>query len=347
MIRPIQYLRAIAALMVAWVHAPYVVPGVVDEVGAPYFADAGVDLFFIISGFIMVVTTTKTAASPRQFFTQRLIRIVPLYWLATFAVIACGTRAPFTNTFEAHYSAAALAQSLLFIPFSWPEYAGGVWPILPVGWTLNYEMFFYALFALSLAAPRHIRLLALTAVLAVLAFVGKVFGPFADTIVKFYTSPLLVEFAVGMLLAHAWQKDGQRFGLALSSVLIVAGFYCLGFSSSRPLIMGGAFLIVAGSLNPVIGAIRNRWLLALGNASYSIYLTHQFVLAAFAWIWMRAFPHVSWSNSVCFVALALVLCALLGWLCHRCIESPLTDYLRRRLLHAKPASGAARPGLAA
>jgi exopolysaccharide production protein ExoZ len=204
-----------------------------------------------------------------------------------------------------------------------------VWPILDNGWTLNYEMFFYALFALSLAAPRRVRLPGLAVILGSLVLIGRVFGPFAGPVASFYSGGWLLEFVAGMILAHGWLRDGSRDWLPLSLFVIVFGFYCIGALHSRFIIMGGAFLIVAGCLSPRICAIQNRPFLELGNASYSIYLIHQFVLDALAWPWVRLFPLATWASSALFMALALVLCALAGCICYRFIERPMTSQLRK------------------
>jgi len=327
LIRSIQYLRAVAALTVVWVHARYVIPGVAEQLGAPYFGGSGVDLFFVISGFIMVVTTAGKDVTPHRFFVLRIIRVVPLYWLATLAVIACAALA---HPFKVPYPPMEIAKSLLFVPYA-SRQGGGVWPILENGWTLNYEMFFYALFALSLAAPRRVRLPGLAVILGTLVLIGKVFGPFAGPVASFYSGGWLLEFAAGMILAHGWLRVGSRdwLPLSLSLFLIVFGFYCIGALHSRFIIMGGAFLIVAGCLSPRICAIQNRPLLEFGNASYSIYLIHPFVLDALAWPWVRLFPLATWASSALFMALALVLCAFAGCLCYRFIERPMTSQLRK------------------
>jgi peptidoglycan/LPS O-acetylase OafA/YrhL len=93
--------------------------------------------------------------------------------------------------------------------------------------------------------------------------------------------------------------------------------------------MSGAFIVVAACLHPKIFAIQCRPLLELGNASYAIYLVHQFVLDGLASSWLRVFPFVTWTSSALFMALALALCAVAGWLCYRLVEWPLTSYLRR------------------
>jgi exopolysaccharide production protein ExoZ len=324
-IRPIQYLRALAAMMVVWLHARFIIPGIAEQLGAPYFGGSGVDLFFVISGFIMVVTTSGNAVAPQKFFLLRVVRVVPLYWLATLAAIAC---AAFEHSFE-HVYPVAIVKSLLFIPYAQPTSPHDVWPIVPNGWTLNYEMFFYALFALSLAAPRGVRLPALAATLGSLVVIGRVFGPFAKPLTSFYFSPFLLEFVAGMFLAHGWLRDGSRNSLPESLFLIAFGLYCLGAAHSRVIVMGGAFVTIAGCLNTRICAVENRSLLELGNASYSIYLVHQFVLEALAWGWIRVFPRITWGSSALFMALALTACALAGYLCYRFIEKPLTSRLRK------------------
>ena len=87
LILPIQYLRGIAAILVVWFHATIQVDGVSTYFSSSFGA-SGVDLFFVISGFIMVVTTAGKDVTPQRFFVLRIIRVVPLYWLATLAGIA-------------------------------------------------------------------------------------------------------------------------------------------------------------------------------------------------------------------------------------------------------------------
>jgi exopolysaccharide production protein ExoZ len=334
MIRPIQYLRALAALSVVWGHSLYIVPGIAERLGPSWFGPAGVDLFFVISGFIMVVTTAGGDVTPQKFLALRIIRVVPLYWLATLAWIGF---VAFEGTFTNPHPPAAIAKSLLFVPYISPGSPSGVWPILQNGWTLNYEMFFYVLFALSLAAPARVRIAGLAATLGLLVVAGRLFGPFANALAFTYTSPYLLEFVAGMILAHGWLQSEPRNSLPHSLFLIVFGCYCIGGLHSRPMILGGAFLIVAGCLDPRIRAIQSRPLLLLGNASYSIYLFHPFVLEALAPTWVRLFPLATTLSSVLFVALAVLLSALAGCLCYWLIEKPILFRLRNLV----KASGAA------
>jgi exopolysaccharide production protein ExoZ len=345
LIGPIQYLRALAALMVVWVHSLYMIPGAAERLDAPNFGGAGVDLFFVISGFIMVVTTAEKDMTPVAFFCRRIVRVVPLYWLATLAVIACAAS---EDSFkDLRYPPAAIAKSLLFIPYTTREFPDSAWPILQNGWTLNFEMFFYALFALSLALPRRFRLPGLAATLGILVVIGKLFSPFGNPLAAVYTSPLLLEFAAGMILAHGWLRAGSRAWSPWSLLFVVFGFCAIGLRDSRFIMghswfitMSGAFIIVGGCLHPKISAIQSRPLLELGNASYAIYLVHQFVLEALAWSWLRVFPLVTWASSALFMALALLLCAAAGWTCYQFVERPLTSRLRKFVKRSTPAATA-------
>jgi len=338
-IRPIQYLRAVAAMSVVWLHAVYGLPSAVERLGAPYFGASGVDLFFVISGFIMVAIATRSDVTPGRFFCLRVIRVVPLYWLATFAMIGLTA---WGQTPRSSYRAAEVLTSLLFVPYAPPVPPGSAaLPIVENGWTLNYEMFFYAVFALWLTAPRRLRLTGLLLTLGVLVVLGRIAGPFTVPAATTYTSGLLLEFAAGALLAHLWSRGDLRLGLVPALSLIVLGGYCIAWTHPRLVILAGAVLILAGSLHPRICALESRLLLQLGNASYSLYLTHQFVIDAVAPRWPRLFPQPSWVSTLLYMAGILLLCTIAAWWCYLVIERPLTSWLRK--LVRGPAAAPGQP----
>ena len=163
----IQALRAVAALAVAFCHfeqMTLILFGVVPPKPATYFLQSGVDLFFVISGFVMVHASWDTfggSGAPREFMVRRLLRIVPLYW-------ATMTLAIFFETTPPSWS--EVAQSYLFIPYQAPN--GSHTPIYSVGWTLNYEIFFYGLITVALLLPRQIGLAVLLGCLVLLAVFG-------------------------------------------------------------------------------------------------------------------------------------------------------------------------------
>lgn len=329
-IRSIQYLRAAAALAIVWIHSLYIVPGVVDRLGKPYFdAASAIDVFFLVSGFVMVISAARKDPNGLEFFRVRLARIVPLYWLATLGVVACAAAG---HSFQdLHYRPLSLLKSLLFVPYTAIEGApGSLWPILQQGWTLNYDMFFYALFALSLAAPRRWRLVGLASALLGLVLVGRLFGPFADPAASVYTNPLLLDFVAGVILAHYWLRAAPRTWFPHPLLVILVGLCAIG-SHSRLVAMGGAAMVFAGCLHPRICGTRNPFLMVVGNASYSIYLVHQFVLDGLASVWMRTSPRITWLSSAEFMAAGLVLSTLAGYACFRFIERPATSFLLERV----------------
>ena len=141
-IENIQVLRFIAAFSVMMVHLP------VFKFGA-----WGVDIFFVISGFIMMYITEH---NNKNFLIKRIIRIVPLYWLLTLAVFLIAFLKPeILNNTTANFE--HLLKSLFFIPFNKNE--AGHFPILFLGWTLNYEIIFYILFAFTIVVFKRFRLM--------------------------------------------------------------------------------------------------------------------------------------------------------------------------------------------
>jgi exopolysaccharide production protein ExoZ len=329
MIRPIQYLRALASLMVVWHHCLTQVPATVEFIRLREFGMSGVDLFFVISGFIMVVTTAEKPLTPWQFFELRIVRVVPLYWLVTLLMIGLAIVAP--GAFKTLlFSPAAVAKSLFFVPYRSLSFPNEVWPVLVPGWTLNYEMFFYAIFALTLALPVGVRMIWLVVVLSALVTAGRLLHP-TSPVAFVYSSPLLLEFGQGAIIGYLWIRKSLDVGMATSLAAVTVGLWMLfnrgdlwGYSQ-----MAGAALTVIGCLHVRIRAWDSRILLELGNASYSIYLTHLFALGAMRVLWLRLVPLASLSAAVAFMITALAICTAVGWVCYQWVEKPLTKRLRR------------------
>ncbi|KIC26016.1 hypothetical protein GC1_14080 [Leisingera sp. ANG1] len=316
----IQYLRAIAAMGVVVFHAGSVLRAGNISFEPLAFGASGVDLFFIISGFVMVYTTHDQMTA-REFAAKRMIRVVPVYYLITLLVFAISIAAP--SLLQATTSdPVQLIKSLLFIPFE--KSNGLVQPIVFVGWTLNYEMAFYALFAASLLLPAH----RTAFVLAVLA-AAVCLHPFSNgTLAAFYTSPILLEFAAGMILALIWRgRRNRRTGVLLvcagiGAVILLAQIPGL----HRSLLYGLPYLALTAGVLLLEGSIRhNRILALLGEASYSIYLTHFFVTQFFAKIikGLDAGPGLA---LIAFAA-SIIAAAAAGVLFHKIVEAPVTRSL--------------------
>jgi peptidoglycan/LPS O-acetylase OafA/YrhL len=336
----IQALRALAAFMVVCVHLQVLAA----MAGAPAnlidAGNAGVDLFFVISGFIMVFTTGRKPQGPLPFLGSRLRRIAPLYWIVTLAVFLVARLAPslIQNTPS---DPGRLAASLLFLPA--PRLDGTLRPVVFVGWTLNFEMAFYVLFALGLLAPRRwVGVLATAGVLVLTVAGGWIAKP-ASPILGFYTTPMVIEFGLGMLLGLAWPHlkapkaaAWPLAGAALMAFAVMLAAPWLWPGSERLFAFGlPAMVIVAAALvlERQGRAVRWRWLMALGAASYAIYLSHFFVTQAVILLARKAGLHGPAEVAVA-AAVSLLGVAVAGYVLHRTVEQG-ADRLIARLISAK------------
>lgn len=270
----IQYLRAIAAIAVVLFHE---LQGI-----HPIFrlGEHGVDLFFVISGFIMVALTDGRKISPARFLLDRLARIAPPYWIATILVFLLVLM--HVDFYSGSSDLTLLIKSLVFVPSD--NGHGRVWPTLFLGWTLNFEMFFYVAFACALLIEPRVRLLCLTVVFILLIALGTLFAH-GNAISTTYTSPLLAEFISGAWLGRIYglRLNNQRFWPALSycfSILSLLAAMSLMFPS---LIFGcgAVFLVSAGlALERLERLPKIPLLKFLGDASFAIYLFQQFAFLA-------------------------------------------------------------------
>jgi exopolysaccharide production protein ExoZ len=275
-IRLVQALRAAARLMVVIYHATRAVS---PDRGWTNGA-AGVDLFFVISGFVMLRSSRGlmgVRGGWASFLARRVYRLVPLYWTLTAAKLLFTSLRPALAPLT-HPTAGSVLADLLFIPAR--DGAGIVRPLLAVGWTLNFEFFFYALFAACVAARLHpLWMSPFLMGLAVTGFWHDDAWP-----APFYlANGLVLEFAAGMALAALPTRLGTRTALCVG----VAGFALLFIVPSLGpwrCIMWGvpAACVVAAAitLEPKGGARVPDPLVAVGDASYAIYLVHPFVVAA-------------------------------------------------------------------
>ncbi|HKQ45003.1 MAG TPA: acyltransferase [Rhizomicrobium sp.] len=332
----IQALRAAAATLVIFVHFEIMLA----SIGLPAFGNSGVDLFFVISGYIMVHTTYGHPVSAADFLKNRVARIVPLYWLATLVVFLIAVIVPQLLQTPAA-NAVSLIKSLLFIPFE--RVPGDLAPVFFLGWTLNYEMFFYLLFAAGLLFRCSALGLGFTlAALAALAVAGRVWPP-EDPALRFYTFPIMLEFALGMLVALFFRKEwtfshpGWRFFLValvlLGLVLLVAPplFPQIGWLSgviSRGL--PAAMMVWAAlALESRGDFVKNGFWVRLGDASYAMYLTHPFVAQIFQKLCIAFQTRGLVSLLLLIAAVAAIMTTAL--VVHAWIEKPLTRVARRLL----------------
>lgn len=340
----LQILRFAAAMLVVVMHITQAISIHITGQGAEHYwgpGTAGVDIFFVISGFVMTITTGAPpdgAAARRQagwiFFKRRLLRIVPLYWFYTLLKVALLLAVP-ALAVKSTIEPAHLAASLLFIPVTSPW--GLVQPVLPVGWTLNFEMLFYAVFAIGivLGAPR-IRFCLL--VFASLFLAGQYLPAFVP--LAFFADSIIFEFILGVAIAHSmmrWRAGPPWLGAVLVLVGVAFTFgIAWDYSAARLVPWGvGAAVIVLGTvwLEPLIRkAPLASPLSFLGDASYSIYLSHTFVVPASVLLFVR----VGLTDPIAILLLASALVMLAGSLSHVWLENPMTAFFKRIFFRAAP-----------
>ena len=321
----IQHLRGLAVLGVVVFHA-FQWEWLNFETGS-----AGVDLFFIISGFVMWVTTADRPVSPAAFLKRRVARVAPLYWLASLTALALVLIWPgsIPNVIP---DLRHVLLSLAFIPHLDPK--GGPFPLLNPGWTLTYEAFFYVVFAVLLTAPQRWRPLLLTGVMLLVFWFG-----FRVWLFAYYigANAHMLQFAAGVWLGVAWRAKalpsrGAGLMLVATGFLLLAALQLQDYRPGllRPLELGGPALLIAlgwlgAEADPRGGIPTWSGLQRLGNASYTIYLCHTLTAPAVArW--------VGYDRPWLFVPADVLAGVATGLVCHSLIERPLTRWVRRRLL---------------
>jgi exopolysaccharide production protein ExoZ len=339
---PIQILRGLAAMAVVAAHAAEnldrfsIAPGAFQHFA---LGAAGVDLFFVISGFVMVYASEPlfgSSSGALTFFCHRLIRIVPLYWLVTALYVSVATFAP---RFATAYPVTTIATSLLFIPI--PRSDGIVQPVIGQGWTLNYEMFFYAIFAVAVILPRRPAVILASVTLGIAVQFGCLFAPLPST-VSFWTDPIVLEFVAGMFLGLIY-RQGAKLSPLLGAGMIVSGIilFVLGdfIGLTQRLLAWGApaALVVAGATFGRFSLRGPVWhaFVVLGNASYALYLVHMFPLRAL--VPLASWLHLHVAHWIWLYALAAITAPVLAAvLVHYAFERPVTKALRRYVTFAQP-----------
>lgn len=334
----IQAMRALAAGWVAFAHLAW---GFADNIGGglgllrahPLVSEAAVALFFVVSGYVMVISSRGLFGASRgavTFWLRRIIRIMPPYWIATAFLVLV-----FVGLLGRNVDGSELAQSAFLIPY-WPAEGFKPIPLLWPGWTLFYEMAFYALFGLCLILPRTRALWAVCGILIAVAAIGAVVTP-ENAVIFTLTRSIIMIFIVGIALA-AWREKGGAApawlrwstGLAAIPVLLVL------IQFEAPLGIGSIYTFYCGIPAGLLGfALLSgpltvpapRLVTALGNMSYALYLLH--VPIAWSWNWsyrrLPGFDPGPWD----FLTTAIIFTLITSWLFYSRIEAPMTKALNR------------------
>jgi exopolysaccharide production protein ExoZ len=336
----LQVLRGAAALMVCVFHSRVFLNGVDVKYGDILFGKGaiGVPLFFIISGFIMVYTTKVSEnhfSDFRTFITKRIIRIVPLYYIATLAIIVLFKKYEFFGK-----SSTKLIQSLLFVTDGWPP--------LFVGWSLNYEMLFYFIFGIALLFGKYRHILFFSLFLigmyliplltnGFISFNNRQAYHFKFYYINYLADPILIDFLFGVGLGLILPLIKISKSLIIVTLIVsICGFafYFFGeFGTTYFDLLFCGLLAVTVLLKDLSNsfAAPNRWLIYLGDISYSVYLVHPIVIGLLPSL-MRRFKisQVASQPTLFFVVLGVVL--LVSSITHELIEKRLTNFLKRILI---------------
>jgi exopolysaccharide production protein ExoZ len=336
----VQALRGLAASLVVFHHFARLYqegrpsPSWINASGLGDLGKCGVDIFFVISGFIMVYTTKRKvgARDALIFITRRSLRIYPLYWIWTTLLLVLWVGGVVLR--RDHYSVSYLVGSYLLIPsMNGLNYQ----PLIRQGWTLSFEMLFYLVFSCGILLKlRFGKLLFAAVAFSVLALLSNLLAP--DNGIRYLLGdPIIAEFLYGMLAAEVLSRLPALSNARMVKVIPIA-LMCVGgilllctvklhdASQMRFVFYGiPALCLVAGAIMP--GAISvPRILVYLGNCSYSIYITHEF----FSWAYDSALKHFSVLHRVpadIGILLAGAMTIALSSFTYSLVEQPLTRLL--------------------
>jgi len=317
----LQYMRGIAALVIVIYHIcrfrefATVMSGTWLKTATDTGAAAAVDLFFALSGFLMVYTQASKPREAADFFRRRAFRIIPAYWALTvtwFTLMAVTASPDHPNPFSPLH----LVSSLLFCS----QYFGFDFPLILPGWSLEYEMIFYAIMAIAIWL-RGAQFAAITCA-AVVALVSA--GALR---------PICLEFVMGMVAGMVFPRRlPPRWALpalAVALTVFVAGSVALHGTVEhdwyRVFFWGvPMFVVLLNGLN--IKQVRIPPLLFLAECSYSIYVSHHVSIYVFAKLQNMGLLHTGWGWAG--VASCFAFCIALGIAVHHLIERTADDVLR-------------------
>ena len=369
----IQALRFVAAMLVVLAHSTAMVNERMHLDMFKWRAGwSGVDIFFVISGFVMAIssrTLLQRANGWKIFITRRLIRIVPLYWVATTLKLATIIALP-ALALDSPLDLWNTIASYLFIP-TFDDKSLLAAPLLKVGWTLNYEMLFYAIFTMALFLGKSP--LKFTAAIFAIAVAINLFSTPSVAYTYGFLEPILMEFVMGMLVAklcmrvnnmNANVSTGLNTGLStgthrgatnfidtllqyisttkvgaiIGALALVISFTIMFHYAEQPMWWRWAYwglpsmiiVTVVALAEPALRKVMPKILATLGDSSYSLYLFHTFTVPLFGTLMIKLkIIQPTLALAACIVLSPLVCLAIYAW-----FELPMTTQLKK-LAHFK------------
>lgn len=344
----LQILRGLAASLIVLVH----IEELLLKDSFPYWLSttlfSGVDIFFVISGFIIQKSISNNKYTAQQFILHRWLRVAPLYYLFTLAVFLVAYLYPaLFKSSTADLS--GLINSLTFLPYE--KSSGRLYPLYYVGWSLNYEMFFYLLCCVKLFFFRNSTIYFVETVVVFLVIAG-IFIPqteiyeYFGVLGYFFTRPIMISFVFGALIArfdrYFLRLLSERLVLNCFLIVLSIGFmmasqfyfpiggqsiFLPDTSSGYYFSIPAAVVVIAVMSIRIKRSILTEFLIKQGDASYSMYLSHYFVIAITGVIVNRYFIEFY----VLFSILAFFVVILVSRLIYLHVECRFSDFVKARL----------------
>ncbi|CDU12805.1 putative Acyltransferase 3 [Vibrio coralliirubri] len=329
---PIQMLRGIAAWLVVYHHYnqaffSWDMSGSIfgSQVGDffRYYGKLGVDIFFVISGFIIYLSATKDY-DVKKFVKNRVSRVVPVYWFYTFILVFIGFVIP--EAVNSEWTISSLIRSLLFIYHDNPSPNLSYVPYLTVGWTLNFEMVFYGVCAISILILREKWIVPIV----LLMLLGRLLWHF-EILDYFFDSKYIREFGWGILIGYAYKNKLIPESNRLATVALLLSVFLFYLDGAYDHRIPAICLLVLGLLMLNKSMFNNRtsdMLRKLGDYSYSTYLIHAAVIIPLC---SYFFPKgQSYSNEWLLFSVYSVGTLLLSVVSFKYIEdNPLSRWIRK------------------
>lgn len=296
-----------------------------------HYGQFGVDVFFVISGFIMAYILSTSEKNSKEFVLNRIIRIVPNYWFWTFVILIMGFFIKELYTSQATLQ--SVLMSLFFIPHDNPSQLLGFYPTLTVGWTLNIEMFFYAIiaFVLLLKLSAKINLFIIMTILLFLPFLYKMGHVELYKIVA--GNLRLFEFSFGIalyLLEKEYKSIFYSKSLLVVAILFAGLFFVLDISKELKFIPLAAFVVYIALLFENYLSLHSdnliikQWVY-FGEISYSTYLVHSIII----WI---VFSFLNNINIIFSLFVTLILTLIISHASYKYVEVNFSSLLRKKFV---------------
>ena len=315
----IQILRAIAAINVIIAHSIYfAISNNFNSTFALFFKDwgtNGVDIFFVISGFIIYYIHKRNNRSGFDFILQRMKRIIPLYWFYSLVLFI------FFNLFPILFNKFSTDFNHLFLSlFFLSDIFFNKFPVYPLGWTLEIEFFYYLIFGLFIILIGNKKYFLFFIILFIILSSWKI-------------NSIFIEFLFGVLIGTIFFSNNKKLKYIMSKfsyAILLTGIISLFLSLFISLNYNRIVLYGIPSFFIVLAAVflkqnSNKILIFLGNASYSIYLTHFLILGIFFKLAKFLIPNF---DPTILVLFSIIICLLIGSALYLIIEKRIIKYLR-------------------